>query len=343
MKQPIRLAVAGAAGRIAYGLLFRVASGGLFGSEQPVELRLLELEQSVPQLEATVMELHDCAFPLLTKATVHTNGEDAFAGADWIVLLGSAPYRPGITRMDLLRANAPVFQAHGRSINQVAKTARILTVANPCNTNCLIARSVARDVPVEHWFAMTRLDQNRARAFLAEKAGVPVDRVCNVTAWGNHSPLVYPDFHNALIDDRPASEIISDREWLRQVFEPNVRNRGLRILERRGGSPAGSAAQAIIGTIRALITPTPYGQHFSAAVVSDGDYGVPRGLVFGFPLRTEDGKTWSVVQGQYLDEYAQDRIAENVAELEHEALSVTDLLGDGFLSRSAEKSFERTQ
>ncbi len=200
-------------------------------------------------------------------------------------------------------------------------------VANPCNTNCLIARSVARDVPAEHWFAMTRLDQNRAQALLADKAGVAVDQVTRVTVWGNHSPSVFPDFHNAFVGDRPAPEVITDVDWVRNVFETTIGGRGEQMLQMRGASPAGAAAQAILASIRSITTPTPFLHRFSTAVVSDGSYGVPRGLVFGFPLRTEDGTTWSIVQNLYLDEHAQGRLAANVAELEFEASVVDRILG----------------
>ena len=186
---------------------------------------------------------------------------------------------------------------------------------------------MAPNVPLEHWFALTRLDQSRARALIADKAGVPPDRVTRVVAWGRHGPTIYPDFHNAQIDNRPAPEVIDDPHWVRTVFEPSARERGRQILRVRGSSPAASAAQAIIGTVRSLITPTPLGNRFSAAVVSDGSYGVPRGLIFSFPLRTEDGKTWSIVPGLYHEDYALERLAQNVAELEQEAAIVTDLLG----------------
>lgn len=326
MAEPVRVAIAGAAGRISYALLFRIAAGGMFGASQPVALRLLEVPSALPQLEDTMMELHDCNFPLLSHLSGHTEGAEAFSGADWIILDSNVPHHPESTRAEQLHANGPVFQAHGRAINEAAPSARILTVATPCNTNCLIARSVARDVPAEHWFALMRIHQSRARALLAEKAGTPVDQVHRVTAWGNNSPTVYPDFHNAFIGDRPAAEVIRDADWVREVFEPTVRNRVTQVGASSSFSPAGSAAQSIIATIRSLTTPTPYGQHFSVAVVSDGSYGVPSDLVFGFPLRTEDGKTWSIVQEHYLDDYAQSRIAENVAELEIEASSMTDLL-----------------
>jgi malate dehydrogenase len=327
MPEPIRVAVTGAAGRISYALLFRIVSGGTFGPEQPVFLSLLEVPEAQPLLEALMMELFDGAYPLLAGMRARYDAAEAFADADWIILLGSAPYRPGITRSELLRANAPIFQAQGRAINEAAPSARILTVANPCNTNCLIAKSMARNVPPEHWFAMTRLDQNRAKAMIAAKTGVPVDQVTRVTVWGNHSATIYPDFHNAFISGRPAYEVIRDPQWVLKVFEPTVCGRGSQILKLRGGSPAGSAAQAIIGTIRALTTPTPFDRRLSVGVVSDGSYRVPRGLIFSFPVRTEDGITWSIVQGLYHDNHGLDRIAQNIAELEYEASAVSDLLG----------------
>jgi malate dehydrogenase len=325
--RPIRVAVTGAAGRIGYALLFRVAAGGMFGPDQPVELSLLDVPEALPLLDATIMELRDCAFPLLAAVARSTEETEALAGAEWIILMASAPYLPGMNRGDVLRANAPIFQRHGQAINEAAPTARILVVANPCNTNCLIAQSVARDVPPEHWFAMTRLEQTRARALLAEKAEVPVDQVTRMTVWGNHSVSVFPDFHNAFIGEQPAGEVITDAAWVREVFEPTVARRGLQLFQARGASPAASAAQAIISTIRSLTTPTVIKHRFSAAVLSDGSYEVPRGLVFSFPLRTEDGKTWSIVKDLFLDGYAQSRLAANVCELEHEAAIVNSMLG----------------
>jgi malate dehydrogenase len=328
MQEPIRVAVTGAAGKISYSLLFRIAAGGMFGPDHPVILSLLEVPGAWPILEANMMELADCAFPLLRGVRASNDPCEAFEDADWVILIGSAPYQPGINRSDLLKANGPIFQTQGQAINECAPTARILVVANPCNTNCLIAKSMARDVPPEHWFAMTRLDQNRARSLIAQKAEVSVDRVTRVTAWGNHSPLVYPDFHNAYIDNRPAHEVITDIGWVRDTFEPAVRGRGQQLLKARGGSPAASAAQAIIGTIRSIITPTPFEQRFSASVVSDGSYGIPRGLIYSFPLRTEDGSKWSIVQGLYHDDYALTRLAQNVTEIEYETAAVMSLLGN---------------
>jgi malate dehydrogenase len=327
MSAPIRVALTGAGGQICYSLLFRIAAGAFFGPEQPVELSLLETPEMLPRLDAVQMELFDCAFPLLARLRATSDPVEAFEHAQWVILIGSVPYRPDLDRMGLLRANGPIFVAQGRAINEASPRARVLVVANPCNTNCLIAMSVARDVPREHWFAMTRSDQNRARALIAEKAAVSPDRVTRVIAWGNHSPSVYPDFHNAFIDDRPAHEVIRDPEWVRRTFEPTVCGRSQQILETRGASAAASAAQAIIGTVRSITTPTPYEHRFSAAVVSDGSYGIPRGLVFGFPLRTEDGQSWSIVPGLYHDDHGLERLAQNVAELEQEATVVTDLLG----------------
>ncbi len=326
MTEPIHIAVTGAAGRISYALLFHIANGGMFGPDQPVSLSLLEVPAMMPLVEATMMELDDCNFPLLRSVRASTEAAECFAGANWILLIGSAAFHPGMTRTEALLANGPIFQAQGRAINEAAKSARILVVANPCNTNCLIASASAIDVPPDHWFAMTRLDANRGRAMLAHKANVPVDQVTRVTAWGNHGPSVFIDYHNAFIGDRPAHEVINDSEWAHQTFEPDMAHRGQRLREIRGSSPAASATQAILGTIRSITRPTPYEQWFNAAVLSDGSYGVPKRLVFGFPLRTEDGQTWSVIQKHFLDTHAENRIAQNVAELEHEAVVVAEFM-----------------
>lgn len=326
MVEPIRISITGAAGRISYSLLFRIAAGAMFGPDQPVALSLLEVPAALPILDATMMELDDCDFPLLRSVRASTDPVEAFADADWVLLLGSTAFRPGMSRADSLLANGPIFQTQGRAINESAKTARVLVVANPCNTNCLIAQSTAHDVPAEHWFAMTRLDQNRAAILIARKAGVTVNKVTRVTAWGNHSPSVFVDFHNAWIGDRPAHEVIDDQEWVREVLEPKVSGRDEVVGNAPRVSPAASAAQAILGSVRSLAIPTPFNLRFSAAVVSDGSYGVPRGLVFGFPLRTEDGGSWSIVENLYLDDHAQNRIAANVAELEQEAVAAAHLM-----------------
>jgi malate dehydrogenase len=326
MTDPIRISLTGAAGRISYALVCRIAAGAMFGPDQPVALSLLDVPEMMPLLDATMMELDDCAFPLLSSVRTSTDAVEAFSDADWILLLGSATFHEGMTRSDALLANGPIFQTHGRAINESAKTARMLVVANPCNTNCLLARSMAHDVPPEHWFALTRLDQNRATAMIAHKANVPIDQVTRVTAWGNHSHSVFVDFHNAWIGDRPAHVVIRDEAWVREVLEPGVSTRGEVLRSTRKASPAASAAEAILGTVRSLTTPSPLHQWFSAAVVSDGSYGVPRGLIFSFPLRSEDGWSWSIVKSHYLDEHAQSRIAVNVAELEQEAVIISDLM-----------------
>jgi malate dehydrogenase len=325
---PVRVAISGAAGRTAYSLLFRIANGGLFGLDQAVELSLQDVPDAHPQLEARVIELRDCAFPLLASVRISTEPESAFGGADWIILLGGTRLRStSQSRHDLLRENAPIMVAHGRAINWASPTARVLVAISPSNTNCLIAMSQAQDVPKEHWFALNQQFRMRAIAMVAERAGVPVTQVTRLTVWGNNSENVFVDLRNARIANRPALEVIRDADWTRNVLEPAIAERASEIVRLTGGSPAGSAAQAILTTIRAITVPTPFEHWFSAGVLSDGSYGVPRGLVFGFPLATSDGKTWSIPQGHYLDEHAHGRIAGNVAELELEASSVSHLLG----------------
>lgn len=325
---PIRIAISGAAGRVGYALCFRIANGGLFGPENPVALSLLDLPEKRSALDACSMELRDCAFPLLRDVAIGTDPVRAFEGAEWIILLGGKPFRPELQgRLDLLRENAPIMIEHGRAINKASPTARVLVVANPCNTNCLIAMTHAYNVPREHWFALNQVFRMRAIALIAAKAEVPVNQVTRVTVWGNNSETAYVDLTNARIGQRPALQVIGDPDWRREVLEPAISERGREIIKGWAGSPAGSAAQAILATIRAITTPTPYERWFGAGVVSDGSYGVPRGLVFGFPLTTSDGKTWSIAQDLYLDLFAQERIAQNVAELELEAASISHLLG----------------
>jgi malate dehydrogenase len=325
---PIRIAISGAAGRIGYSLIFRIANGGLFGHEQSVELSLLDLPETHPRLEARAMELKDCAFPLLAGVRIAPDPVQAFEGADWVILLGGKPFRPQTqSRFDLLRDNAPIMVAHGRAINRAAPRARVLVVASPCNTNCLLAMSHAQDVPKEHWFALNQVFRMRAIALVAERAGVPVTQVTRLTVWGNNSEAVYVDLWNARIGNQPALQVIDDPAWTRDVLEPAISERAGEIIRLTGGSPAGSAAQAILTSIRAITAPTPFEHWFGAGVLSDGSYGVPRGLVFGFPLLTADGKSWTIAQGHYLDEHARERIAQNIAELELEASSVSHLLG----------------
>ena len=258
MTQPIRIAVTGAGGQIGYALIFRIASGGVFGPDRPVSLRLLEITPALPALKGTIMELDDCAFPLLADVKASDQATEAFEGADWVVFVGGMPRKDGMTRADLIRANGPIFTSQGKAINDAAgPNVRVLTVANPCNTNALIARSHAPTVPADRWLAMTRLDQNRAAAQLAQKAGVPVGQVDRLAIWGNHSDTQYPDYRNARIGGKPATEVINDPTWLAETFVPTVAKRGSAVIKARGASSAASAANAAIDTIRSAVTPTP--------------------------------------------------------------------------------------
>ena len=324
----IRVAISGAAGRIASALIFRIANGGLFGHDHHVSLNLLDLPEKLPRLDAWAMELRDCAFPMLAELRIGTDPVRMFQGADWVILLAGKPYQSDPHyRLNLLRENAPIMIDHGRAINRASPTARVLVVATPCNTNCLIAMSHAQDVPREHWFALNQMIRSRAAVMVAEKAGVPVTQVTRLTVWGNNSELAYVDLHNARIGNHPALPVIHDPDWCRNVLEPAIAGRFRQILQLTGETPAGSTAQAIICTIRAITTPTPFEHWFGAGVLSDGSYEIPRGLVFGFPLLTADGKTWTIPKGHYLDDHARERIRQNIAELELEASSVSHLLG----------------
>ena len=270
MSQPVKVAITGAAGQIGYAMLFRIASGGLFGPDQTIKLGLLEITPALGALNGTLMELDDCAFPLLKGVTASDKAEEAFADADWVILVGGLPRKEGMTRADLIRANGPIFTSQGKAINDAAPNARVLVVANPCNTNALIARSHAPNVPAERWFAMTRLDQNRAMAQLAAKAGVGVGEVSRMTIWGNHSDTQYPDYKNALISGRPATEVITDQTWLDETFIPTVAKRGSAVIKARGASSAASAANAAIDCVASCATSTAGEGWHSVAVVSDG-------------------------------------------------------------------------
>jgi malate dehydrogenase len=328
MTAPIRVAVTGAGGQIGYALLFRIASGAVFGPHQPVALQLLEITPALPSLNGTLMELEDCAFPLLSDVKASDKAETAFEAADWVILVGGLPRKDGMSRADLIRANGPIFTGQGKAIDAVAgPNVRILTVANPCNTNCLIAKSHAPKVPAERWFAMTRLDQNRAAAQLAVKAGVPVGQVSRMTIWGNHSDTQYPDYKNALIGGRPAPEVITDHAWFTETYIPTVAKRGSAVIKARGASSAASAANAAIDSVRSASFPTPGGDWFSAGVVSDGSYGIPAGLIYSFPLRSTDGRSWSIVKDVAIDDDARARLDASAAELISERDAVKDLLG----------------
>ena len=328
MTAPIRVAVTGAGGQIGYALIFRIASGGLFGPDRPVALSLLEITPALPALNGTVMELDDCAFPLLTDVRASDKPEVAFEGADWVILVGGLPRKDGMTRADLIRANGPIFTGQGQAINAAAgPDVRVLAVANPCNTNCLIARSHAPKVPAERWYAMTRLDQNRAASQLAKKAGVPVGQVSRMTIWGNHSDTQYPDSKNALIGGKPAASVVNDETWFPETFIPTVAKRGAAVIKARGASSAASAANAALDSVRAASFPTASGDWFSAGVVSDGSYGIPAGLIYSFPLVTKDGKGWEIVQGLPVDDDARQRLDASAQELLSERDAVKDLLG----------------
>jgi malate dehydrogenase len=309
-------------------LIFRLASGAVFGPNQQVALSLLEIPAALPSLQGTMMELEDCAFPLLADTRASDKPEEAFDRVDWVILVGGLPRKDGMSRADLIRANGPIFTAQGRAINDAAGSrVKVLAVANPCNTNCLIAKSHAPNVAPQNWFAMTRLDQNRAVAQLARKARVPVDQVTRLAIWGNHSDTQVPDYKNARIGGRPVTDVITDHAWLEGEFLSTVAKRGSSVIKARGASSAASAANAAIDSVRSLVTPTPLGECFSAGVYSDGSYEIPAGLVYSFPLTTTDGKTWSIVGGLELDSDLKRRLHASARELEQEREAVKDLLG----------------
>ncbi len=323
----IKIAVTGAAGQIGYAMLFRLASGEIFGQKNAIELRLLELEQALPALEGVKMELDDCAFPLLENIVTTSDVDHAFKDVDWALLVGSVPRKTGMERNDLLKINGGIFVEQGKAINQNASSnVRIVVVGNPCNTNCLIAMNNAPDIPRERWFAMTALDENRAKSQLSWKAGVPVRDVTNMTIWGNHSSTQYPDYTNALIRDIPVSEVIKDEEWLKGDFIKTVQQRGSEIIRARGASSAASAANAALDTITRIITPTKKGDWFSAAIPSDGSYGVSQGLIFSYPLISSGNCEYKIVQGIELDEFSQQKIQATLEELEIEREAVKEML-----------------
>lgn len=325
MKKPISVAITGAAGQIGYSLLFRIASGTVFGPDQPVELRLIEIEPGMKPLMGVKMELDDCAFPLLTNIVTTCDLNEGFKGANWVLLVGSVPRKKGMERSDLLGINGKIFIGQGKAIEaNAADDVRILVVGNPCNTNCWIAMQNATKIPANRWFAMTRLDENRAKAQLAEKAGVHVSEVTNMTIWGNHSSTQYPDFYNAKICGKPATEVIKDEEWLKNTFIPVVQKRGAAIIEARGLSSAASAANAAIDTVRSLITPTPEGDWFSVSVCSDGSYGTPKGIMTSLPVRS-NGKDWEIVQGLQINEFSAQKIKETNDELLEEQKAVKEI------------------
>src|SRR5215472_13641754 len=326
MKSPVKVAVTGAAGQIGYSLLFRIASGAMLGPDQPVELRLVEIPQAIGALQGVVMELEDCAFPLVSKIVPTADYDEGFRGVNWALLVGSVPRKQGMERKDLLGINGKIFVGQGQSIQKCAAAdVRIFVVGNPCNTNCLIAMNNAKEIPSDRWFAMTRLDENRARAQLAHKAGVGIRSVTNMTIWGNHSSTQYPDFYNARIDGRPANEVIEDEKWLKEDFIASVQQRGAAVIKARGLSSAGSAANAIVDTVYSLLNDTPGDNWHSVAVCSDGSYDVEKGLISSFPVRVKNGK-WEIVQGVRLNDFSRAKIDASVNELKEERSLVSSLL-----------------
>jgi len=326
MTSPIKVVVTGAAGQIGYSLLFRIASGAMFGPEQPIALSLIEIPNALGALEGVVMELHDCAFPLLKSITPTADLDEGFRDVNWALLVGSVPRKAGMERKDLLGINGKIFIGQGQAIEKNASAdVRILVIGNPCNTNCLIAMNNAKEIPRDRWFAMTRLDENRAKAQLAHKAGVEVTAVTNMTIWGNHSATQYPDFYNARINGKSANEVISDEKWLKEAFTSAVQQRGAAIIKARGFSSAGSAANAVIDTVRSLSTDSKGDDWNSVALCANGEYGVEKNLIASFPVRVKNGKP-AVVTGVPINEFSREKIDASVNELKEERDLVKDLL-----------------
>ncbi len=323
---PIRVAVTGAAGQIGYSLLFRIASGAMFGPNQPVILHLLEIEPALPALQGVVMELEDCAFPLLKGIVPTADLNEGFKAVNWSLLVGSVPRKQGMERKDLLGINGKIFIGQGQAIaRNAASDVRVLVVGNPCNTNCLIAMNNAPSIPRDRFFAMTRLDENRAKSQLAKKASVDITAVTNLAVWGNHSATQYPDFYNARIHNRPVTDVIGHHEWLHGEFISTVQQRGAAIIKARGASSAASAANAVVDSVRSIVEPTKEGDWASVCVCSDGSYGVEKGIISSFPFRT-NGKAWEIVQGLPVNEFSRGKIDATVKELLEEKSLVSELL-----------------
>src|SRR6516162_813346 len=328
MADILRVAVTGAAGQVAYAMLARLAAGEVFGPKQKIILQMLEITPAMPALEGVAMELDDCSFPTLEKIELTDDPNKAFDGVQWALLVGSFPRKQGMERKDLLSINGKIFVGQGKALAaQAAKDVRILVVGNPCNTNCLVAYHNGKDIPIERWTAMTRLDHNRARAALARKAGVANEEVTQVTIWGNHSNTQYPDFTNARIKGKPATDVITDRNWLENVFVPQIQNRGAAVIKARGSSSAMSAANGALDHVKSLLHTTPADDWLSAAVISNGEYGVPKGLVFSYPCRSDGKANLKVVEGVKLDAFGQQKFQATLKELEEEREAVKDLLG----------------
>jgi len=323
----VRVVVTGATGQVAYALLPRIAAGEMFGPDVEVDLRLADIPPVIEKAKGVVMELEDGAYPLLSRVTASSDRAESHKDADWVLLVGSVPRGPGMERGDLIRKNGPIFVDEGKAIAQYgSKNVRAVVIGNPCNTNCLIARHSAGDaVPADRWTALTRLDQNRATALLASRAHARTTAVKHLAIWGNHSATLYPDFTNATIDGKPAVEVV-ERTWLETEFIPAVQQRGAAVIAARGAPSAFSAAQAIVDHVKSLVNRNMDDGWFSAAVVSDGSYGVARGIVSSFPLRSKGDGGYEIVQGVRLEGFAKARIDATIAELEKERDIVKDLL-----------------
>jgi malate dehydrogenase len=322
---PLKVAVTGAAGQIGYSLLFRLASGSLLGPERPIELRLLEIEPALKALEGVVMELDDCAFPSLAGVDIGADPNKVFDGVNLALLVGARPRGPGMERSDLLEANGAIFTAQGKALNSVAADdIRIGVTGNPANTNALIAMSNAPDIPRERFSALTRLDHNRAISQLAKKTGAAVTDIKKMTIWGNHSATQYPDIFHAEVKGKNAAEVVNDQNWIESDFIPTVAKRGAAIIDARGASSAASAASATTDAARDWLLGTPQGDWVSMAVVSDGSYGVPEGLISSFPVTTKDGD-WTIVTGLEIDDFSRGRIDKSTAELADERTAVAGL------------------
>lgn len=318
MNKKVKIAVTGAAGQIGYALLFRIASGQMFGPHTEIELQLLELEQALPALEGVAMELEDCAFPLLKRVLCTSNLNEAMTDVNWALLVGSAPRKPGMERSDLLQINGSIFTKQGQAINDyAADDVRTFVVGNPCNTNCLIAMHHAKDVPNERFYAMTTLDELRARTQLAQKAGVDITAITEMTIWGNHSATQYPDFYHAKINGVSATQVINDDNWLKESFVTTVQQRGAAIIKARGLSSAASAANAIVQGVNYLVNETPVNESFSMAVHANGEYGVDKGLIFSLPCRTNGGRL-QVIENINFNDYSQAKFNATLEELRQE-------------------------
>jgi malate dehydrogenase len=324
-RKPIRIAVTGAAGAIGYSLLFRIAAGEMFGPVQPVILHLVDIEPALPAMQGVMMELDDCAFPLLKGMTATANLDEGFRDANWALLVGSVSRKPGLERKDLLNINGKIFVGQAHAIQKsAAQDVRVLVVGNPCNTNCLIAMNNAPDVPRDRWHAMTRLDENRAKLQLARKVGADITEVTNMAVWGNHSATQYPDFYNALIKGRPVPQVIADEPWLQTEFVTTVAQRGTSVLKARGAGSAASAANAIIDSVHSVTRPTAPGDWHSVCVCSDGSYGIEKNLICSFPVRS-DGEKLSIVPAVPLNEFSRAKINASVAELQEEKAMAASL------------------